>query len=149
MAEVAFPGEELPAHERGVIRELVLQGWEYYFCDGEDFVMRAPGQDGKAWWRIDRDGKPVRRREATREVIPPPTSMQELIAKLTALTPPSKGVDPEDKTRSPRWTLAQVRNMVRQGYSGQQVQAMTGWGGHWFHDLLDSDGYYNEERERA
>lgn len=149
MAEVAWPGEELPPHERSVVRELIENGWTYLYCDGEDFAMQAPGQGAREWWRIDRDGKPVRRRERSGEVIPPPLSMQEFIAKLAVYAPLPKGVDPEDKARSPRWTLAQVRNLVRQGYSGQQVQAMTGWGGFWYHDMLDSDGYYNEERERA
>ena len=150
MPEVAFPGEELPTHERNAVRELIEKGWVYLYCDGEDFAMQAPGQGVKEWWRIDRDGKPVRRRERTAEVVPPPTPLTDLLAKLTAVAPPTKGgVDPDDKTRAPGATLAQVRSLVRQGYSGVQVQRMTGWGGYWFADMLDSDGYYNEERERA
>lgn len=150
MAEVAFPGEELPPHERNVVRELVEKGWTYLFCDGEDFAMQAPGQGTKEWWRIDRDGKPVRRRERTGEVVPPPASASELLAKLTAAMPLRPlGIDPDDKARDPRATLAQVRSLVRQGYSGAQVQNMTGWGAYWFADMLDDDGYYNEEREQA
>lgn len=152
MAEVAFPGEELPAHERQVVQELIEKGWTYLFCDGEDFAMQAPGQGAKEWWRIDRDGKPVRRRDRKGEVIPPPQTAAEFIAKLIAMAPQvqhPKGVDPEDKTRAAGVTLAQVRSLVRQGYSGAQVQQMTGWGGYWFADMLDNDGYYNEERERA
>jgi hypothetical protein len=149
MPEIAWPGEELPPHEQAAVRELVEKGWTYLFCDGEDFAMRAPGQKTQEWWRIDRDGKPVRRRERAGEVVPPPTPLAELLAKLTALAPPSTGVDPHDKTRAPGTTLSQVRSLVRQGYHGRQVTQMTGWGGYWFHDLLDDDGYYNEERERA
>lgn len=148
MPEIAWPGEELPPHEQNAVRQLIEQGWIYHYCDGEDFAMQAPGQGTKEWWRIDRDGKPVRRRERTLEVVPPPTPLVDLLAKLA---PPSnpKGVDGEDKTRAAGVTLAQVRSLVRQGYSGVQVQRMTGWGGYWFADMLDDDGYYNEERERA
>jgi len=149
MPEIAWPGEELPPHERAAVRELVEKGWTYLYCDGDDFAMQAPGQGVKEWWRIDRDGRPVRRRERSAEPVPPPTPLAELLAKLTAKVPPQPGFDPDDKTRAPGCTLSQVRSLVRQGYSGAQVQRMTGWGGYWFADMLDDDGYYNEERERA
>lgn len=149
MPEIAWPGEELPPHEQKAARELVEKGWVYHYCDGDDFLMQAPGQGVKEWWRIDRDGKPVRRRERASGAVPPPTPLAELLAKLTALAPPDRGFDPDDKTRAPGATLSQVRSLVRQGYSGAQVQRMTGWGAYWFADMLDDDGYYNEERERA
>lgn len=150
MPEIAFPGDELAEHEQKAVRELLEKGWVYLYCDGADFAMQAPDQVGtKEWWRIDRDGKAAPRRQRALEEVPAPTPLAELYAKLTALTPPSKGVDPDDRTRTPGATLGQVRSLVRQGYSGVQVQRMTGWGGYWFHDMLDTDGYYNEEREQA
>src|SRR4051794_39515742 len=98
MPEVAFPGDELAPHERKAVASLVLEGWTYLYCDGEDFVMQSPDQAGtKNWWRVDRDGKLPPRRERAVEAVPPPTPMKDLLAKLTTLTPPThaKGVDPE------------------------------------------------------
>lgn len=149
MPEVAWPGEELPPHERKAVADLVLDGWTYLYCDGENFVMQSPEQIGtKDCWRIDRDGKAPAVYMRGERPVPPPSSVAQLTAKLMHRVKPPV-VDVDCKDRSPGASLRQVRSLVRQGYSAAQVTRMTGWGAYWFADLLDSDGYYNEERERA
>jgi hypothetical protein len=146
--EIAWPGEELAPHERKVVADLVLDGWTYLYCDGEDFVMQSPEQQGsKDCWRVDRDGKTPPRRVGTPRPVPAPTSMTELAAKLRPRR--QSAFDATCRDRAPGVSLRQVRSLVRQGYSAIQVTQMTGWGAFWFADLLDSDGYYNEEREGA
>lgn len=149
MPEIAWPGEELDARERAALASLVLDGWRYMYCDGEDFAMQSPDQIGtKSWWRIKRDGTAPPVRVSGKREVPAPSSIAELTAKLLLRAKTTPPVDLDCKDRRPGASLKQVRSLIRQGYSAQQVTQMTGWGAYWFADLLGADGYYDDDMER-
>lgn len=134
-----WPGEELPARERSVIAGLVLKGWQYKYVDENRLSLTAPNGDH---WRVKRDDLALPDWEK-RDDGAAMRSFTEMLAKLAPRVP----VDPNDRTRRPGYSLAQVRSMVKQGYSAQQVVAQTGWGGYWVADLVGPDGYYHGEKE--
>lgn len=55
--------------------------------------------------------------------------------------------DAEDRSAGQKgWTLGQARGLLRDGYHVRWVCSRTGWGGYWFQDLLDAEGYARAER---
>lgn len=46
-----------------------------------------------------------------------------------------------DDARGTAWTLAQARELLRQGYHVRKVISKTGWGLNHFKDLIDDTGY--------
>lgn len=44
------------------------------------------------------------------------------------------------------WSLGQARMLLRDGYHVGQVCRRTGWGGYWFSDLVDAEGYYAQPK---
>jgi hypothetical protein len=139
MPETEWPGEELPPKERSFIAALVLKGWQYRYGGENRLSLVAPNGDH---WRVKRDDHalPVWEKKDDGAAM---RSLHEMLAKLA----PPTTVDLTDKTKRPGYTLRQVRALMRQGYSAQQVVAQTGWGGYWIADLVGADGYYHEERE--
>lgn len=137
MAESEWPGDELPPHERNRVRELVRKGWVYRYGGENRLSLTAPNGDH---WRVKRDDRalPVWEKDDT---APAPSNLREQLAKLI----PAHGIDLTDQTRRPGYTLAQVRSLVRQGYSAKQVVTTTGWGGYWIADLVGPDGSYRNK----
>jgi hypothetical protein len=140
VAESEWPGEELSPAERSTCQALVLKGWVYSYTDENRLTLVSPQGD---YWRVKRDDRALpdwQKRDDT-------VAMSKLYELLARVAPVSSGVDLTDRTRRPGWTLAQVRGMVRQGYSAKQVVERTGWGGYWIADLVGPDGFYHGVKE--
>lgn len=58
-------------------------------------------------------------------------------AATVVLTPP----DPWREGDDDRWPLGDARALIRDGYHLGHVVGRTGWGEHWFRDLVGRDGY--------
>lgn len=83
-----------------------------------------------AWWRTVNGEEPE----------PEPAPL--VVEKPRPHTPTNPRLDPDAKGE--RWSLAQARTMLRQGYHINKVIARTGWGRNWLADLVDDTGFFAE-----
>lgn len=105
---------------------------------------------GADWWRARYQGVVPEQQPAKPRTAPtkPKAQVQaeRVLEVLARYQPkPEPPVDVEDRRKSPKYTLAEVRAMLRRGYPAAQVCRITGWGGYWIADLVGPDGYYRQD----